>query len=94
MAPETLARIGVAYIENAVITTLFKTHPEWQSVADLTKSIGIKSWDTDGWIPSVILPKLEYEGRVEAQYIRARAVGWKLTSHSYTLLLPLFGEIQ
>ena len=84
MTAKQLTRIGVSYIEEAILDTLFQADDEYTRGADITRVIGIKSWDNYDWIVTNILPKLEEEGRVEA---RRRAdgknAGWKLTTREH-----------
>lgn len=37
-----LARIGIFYIEEAILETLFQAHGEYIRAADLSRSLGIK----------------------------------------------------
>ena len=79
MSAKQLVRIGVFYIEEAISTTLLQEYPEYTRAADLSRSIGMKPWDEYDWVISVILRKMEADGRVEPRIVNDKAVGWKLT---------------
>ena len=79
-----LARIGVFYIEEAILETLFQAHGEYVRAADLSRGLGIKQWDQYDWMTGVILHKMEADGRVEARRVNDRASGWKLTENEYS----------
>ena len=87
MTAKQLARIGVFYIEEAISTVLFQVHPEYMRAANLSRSIGIKNWDTQDWVISNVLRKMEADGRVETQYVNNRREGWKLTKAEYNRLV-------
>ena len=68
MTAKQLTRIGVFHIEEAILDTLFQANNEYVRSADISRAIGIKSWDNYDWIVGRILrSKLEKDGRVEAR---------------------------
>ena len=85
MTAKQLARIGVFHIEEAILDTLFQADDEYTRSADISRAIGIKSWDNYDWIVGRILrSRLEKDGRVEAQLSESgQKTGWKLTTREY-----------
>lgn len=91
MTVKQLVRIGVFYIEEALLTTLLQEYPEYMRAADLSRIIGIKTWDNDDWVIDKILTKMGNDGRVEPRTVtlsngRTRREGWKLTETEYNRL--------
>lgn len=79
MLPNQLTRIGVFYIEEAILDTISQSKSGYVRAVEISKSTGLSSLD-NGWIVKRILEKLEGEGRVEARRTkRGSATGWKLT---------------
>ena len=85
-SPKQLVRIGIFYLEEAILEVLFEkmgTSPEdpfWRA-ADIRRKIGVyRHWYKDGWLVDSVLKKLDEEERVEQ-----REVGgpWKLTDAEY-----------
>ena len=80
MTAKQLTRIGVFHIEEAILDTLFQANDEYMRIADITRAIGIKSWDKYDWIVGRVLRKLEADGRVEARLNESgNRTGCKLT---------------
>ena len=78
-------------MKTAVSTTLLQEYPEYMPAADLSRIIGIKTWDNDDWVIDKILTKMGSEGRVEPRIVtlnngRTRREGWKLTETEYNRL--------
>ena len=81
MTAKQLTRIGVFYIEEAILDTLFQANDQYVRAADIARDLGVKSWDEADWIVAVILSKLEADERVEARRdAGGRRTGWKLTT--------------
>ena len=77
-----LARIGLFYLEEAVLDVLFEARETphlYVKLAEINKEIGGK-WAKDGWSVRILLKKLEAEGRVEQREVRGP---WKLTETEY-----------
>ena len=80
MLPNQLTRIGVFYIEEAILDTISQSKDDYVRAVEISRSIGLSSWD-NGWIVKRILDKLEEDGRVEARRTKkGSATGWKLTA--------------
>lgn len=84
MNPKQLARIGIFYLEEAVLDVLFEameTSPEdpYVKLVDINEKIGGK-WAEDGWSVRILLTKLEAKNRVEQ---KAKYGPWKLTEAEY-----------
>lgn len=81
MTAKQLTRIGLFYVEEAILDTLFQAGDEYVRAADIARALGIsKSWDESDWIVAVVLYKLDEDGRVEARRSTSgRRTGWKLT---------------
>ena len=81
MTAKQLTRIGVFYIEEAILDTLFQANDLYVRAADIARDLGVKSWDESDWIVATILYKLEKDERVEARRdAGGRKTGWKLTT--------------
>lgn len=83
--PKQLARVGIFYIEEAILEVLFEAMEAQEEdpflrAVDVARKIGVKHWTNENWLVSDILYKLRAEGRVEQ-----REVGgpWKLTEAEY-----------
>ena len=82
MTQKQMARIGVFYLEEAILETLFQSDDEYVRAVDIARKMGIKSWDPDDWVVARILYKLDEDGRVEARRgPSGQRTGWKLTTH-------------
>ena len=79
-----LARVGVFYLEEAVLNVLFEAmgaqEDPFVRAVNIARKIGVKHWDKENWVVSGILRKLEAEGRVEQ---RKKQGPWKLTEAEY-----------
>lgn len=77
-----LARIGIFYLEEAVLDVLFQATEENQLViaAEIRRKIGLGEIDESDWVIRGLLRKLETEGRVEQS---EEPRGWKLTEAEY-----------
>lgn len=85
LLPKQLARIGIFYLEEAILEVLFKameTSPEnpFVRAVDIARKIGVEHWTNENWLVSDILYKLKTEGRVEQ---KERRGPWKLTETEY-----------
>ena len=82
--PKQLARIGIFYIEEAILEVLFEAidAPDGSFVRaiDIALKIGVKHGLNENWLVSDILKKLEADGRVEQREARGP---WKLTEDEY-----------
>ena len=83
--PKQLARIGIFYLEEAILEVLFEkmeTSPDDSLVraVDIARKIGVRHRLNENWLVSDILKKLEAEGRVEQREERGP---WKLTEDEY-----------
>ena len=83
MTAKQLTRIGVFYIEEAILETLFQANGEYVRATDISLTLGVKFWDNWDWIVNRLLHKLEKEDRVKARLSKGgkRKTGWKLTTH-------------
>ena len=77
-----LARIGIFYLEEAVLDVLFQATEENQLViaAEIRRKIGLGEIDESNWVVRGILRKLKNEERVEQREERGP---WKLTETEY-----------
>ena len=79
-----LARVGVFYLEEAVLDVLFEAMAAQEDpfvrAVDISRKIGVKYWDNENWIVAGILIKLKAEERVEQRKVRGP---WKLTETEY-----------
>ena len=81
--PKQLGRIGIFYLEEAVLDVISQNKGDYVRAVEISKSMGFSTWD-NGWIVKRILDKLEEEGRVEARRTKkGSATGWKLTEAEY-----------
>ena len=69
MTAKHLVRFGVFYIEEALLTTLLQEYPEYMRAAELSRIIGIRTWDNDGWVIERFLTKMGNEARVEPRIV-------------------------
>ena len=84
-SPKQLGRIGIFYLEEAILEVLFEkmeTSPDDSLVRaiDIALKIGVKHRLNENWLVSDILKKLEAEERVEQREVRGP---WKLTEAEY-----------
>lgn len=89
MTAKQLVRIGVFYIEEAILTTLLQEYPQYMSAANLSRIIGIDTWDNNdnnNWVIRAFLIKMERDGRVHARIVNGQKRGWKLTETEYNRL--------
>ena len=92
MTPKQFARIGVFHLEEAILEVLFQADSEYVRAADITRDIGIKSFDNPDWIVAILLGKLEEDGRVESRRSeRGTRTGWKLTVREYNRRADISG---
>ena len=84
--PKQLGRIGIFYIEEAILEVLFEAmeaQPEdpFLRAVDVARKIGVEHGTNEkNWLVSDILYKLRAEGRVEQREVRGP---WKLTEAEY-----------
>lgn len=85
MTAKQLTRIGVSYIEEALLDTLFQAGDEYVRAVDISRACGLtQSWDESQWVVSCVLYKLEEDKRVESRRSESgRRTGWKLTTREY-----------
>ena len=85
MTVKQLTRIGVSYIEEAILEILFQSHGTYLRAAAISRDCGLSTWDTSQWTASQILRKLEEDGRVEARLSEngRQRTGWKLTTREF-----------
>ena len=93
MTPKQFARIGVFHLEEAILEVLFQADSEYMRTTDITRAIGIKSFDNWDWIVGRLLrSKLEEDGRVESRRSeRGTRTGWKLTTREYNRRADISG---
>lgn len=80
MTPKQTIRIGIFYVEEAILDAL--SNVEELSQADISRSVGTHdTWENSGWLVASLLRKLEGEGRiyVTRQSPTGQAQGWGLT---------------
>ena len=80
--PKQLVRIGIFYLEEAILDVLFEareTPAPYVQLSEINKKIGGK-WAEDGWSVRILLSKLEEKARVEQREVRGP---WKLTEAEY-----------
>lgn len=87
-SPKQLARIGIFYLEEAVLDVLFEAMAAQEAsfvrAVDIRKKVGIdKEWDRDQWLIRSILEKLKMEERVQPRIVGKQQRGWKLTEAEY-----------
>ena len=80
-----LARIGIFYLEEAVLDVLFEAMETSQEdpfvrAVDIARKIGAEHWTNENWLVSDVLYKLKAEERVEQETNRGP---WKLTETEY-----------
>ena len=83
--PKQLARVGIFYLEEAILDVLFEvmeTSPAdpFVRAVDIARKIGVEQWTNRNWLTSDILKKLEAADRVEQ---REAGGPWKLTETEY-----------
>ena len=83
-SPKQLGRIGIFYIEEAILEVLFEAmdapDESFVRAVDIAPKIGVKHGLDGNWLVSDILRKLEAEERVEQREVRGP---WKLTEAEY-----------
>jgi hypothetical protein len=85
MNSKQLTRIGIFYLEEAILEVLLEQKGTYVKQVNITKSIGVYDrWKDSGWLVAGILNKLEAEGRIHAQRgEKGRAQGWQITDTEY-----------
>ena len=85
MDPKQLTRIGIFYLEEAILEVLLETKDVYVKQVDIIKKIGVhERWKDSGWLVAGILNKLEAENRLHAKRSQTgRAQGWQLTDTEY-----------
>lgn len=82
-----LVRIGIVYLEEAVLDVLFQAMENkddpFVPAANISRKIGVGDWDKHRWLVAVVLEKLFAEGRIEPRIIGTQRRGWKLTETEY-----------
>lgn len=85
-----LARVGIFYLEEAVLDVLFQAmksgNNPFMNVAEITRKIGVKAvWDKGEWCIRDICKELYVEGRIEPTYSSngKQIRGYKLTKTEY-----------
>lgn len=82
MTPKQLARLGVFYIEEAILEILFQANDTYISRKEVANKLGmLESWHESEWIIYVTLNKLEEDARAEPDLgADGQRKGWKLTA--------------
>lgn len=90
MQPRQLARIGIFYLEEAVLDVLFQAMESggdpFVNVAEITRKIGVKVvWNKGEWCVRDICKELHVKGRVEPKHSSngKQIRGYKLTKTEY-----------
>lgn len=80
MTPKQSIRIGIFYVEEAILDTL--SNVEELSQTEISRSVGThKTWKYSGWLVASLLRKLEREKRicVTKRSPSGKARAWALT---------------
>ena len=85
LEPEQLARIGIFYLEEAVLDVLHgaKHNEEWLMTVEIYRQVDISRSSRNSYLPILagILDKLEGEGRIERDSKRKQR--WQLTEEEF-----------
>lgn len=80
MTPKQAIRLGIFYVEEAILDTL--SNVEELSQADISRSVGTHdTWENSGWLVASLVRKLEDEGRIHVtrRSPAGQAQSWALT---------------
>ncbi|MDE0316903.1 MAG: hypothetical protein OXM61_18620 [Candidatus Poribacteria bacterium] len=88
MCPKQLTRIGIFYLEEAILNVLLEAKQKGNDLrlVDIEKKIGTyRAWEREpNWLPRTVLYKLEEEKRVQVRLSeKGRAIGFQLTDAEY-----------
>lgn len=89
--PKQLTRIGIFYLEEAVLDVLFEVmereNDSFLRAVDIGRNLRThEEWRESGWLHTSILYKLKEDGRVEVRRSGTGAgqiTGWRLTNAEY-----------
>ena len=89
-SPKQFTRIGISYLEKAILEVLFQAmksgNDPFVNVAEITRKIGVKAvWDKGEWAVRDVCRGLYQKKRVERKYSSTgkQIRGYRLTATEY-----------